>query len=937
MLGQTAPVELQPATSSGLTAAIAEFRAQTAAASRPGAAAAKQNQSNAKAAWHGRLYENLRNDVFDANPHQIVQRGGDKRKLRRNQYGFSVTGPVILPKVYNGKGKTFFTVTYEGVKESIGQFSLNTLPNQFERTGDWSRSVDSNGAPLPIYDPLTTAANPLYTSSQVISTSNLQYLRQVFPGNIIPIARLDPVALRVLQQVPAANTNAGPFFQNNYFAVTPENNSANGFIVSVDHSFLKKHRVTVRTTKSDGLNGNAANFPTLANSNNPNISVLSRGIRIDHVYTASPTSVNTLRFQIDSQPNKNLAQLDANGKPFPRYNFGAQNNFGGGGGGTNNNNNFNNNTAASGFYASWGQNNPISRDANNNFTLNNVFASRWKRHRLSLETEHTQRQINTFRPQSPEGRFDFTNGYTSLPGINNTGHPFASFLLGAASQVNQTIVISPSYYRWKNFRMTFSDTWQVTKSLTVTWSANFQSFGQRTEKYDRQSNISFTEINPANGLPGALVAANVNGYGRSFPPRWYNVEPALGFAWSVLGNNNTVLRVNFSREYSNPNTFNGQYGTQAFNGSQLYLSTNTQLQPALILAEGLKPSRFPDLRPEAANGTSAQLWDVSGIEPTSMNYTIRLQRQLAKNLILTMNYNRVYGKNQFVNQNLAAPNAIPLENLKYRDQLNTLSFANSLRPHPQYQDFDTAQQFALGHFLNKNFSLQLEKRTSGGLALTVGYTRFIRMDNMTSPVQNVYDRMSGYGLATFSRPNQLDITALYELPFGPGKTFMTSGLIGRHILGGWALSGTSSIQGGQPLRLTPTFNNTGGVIAAGRLNVDIVPGVNPEVENQSPSLWFNPSAFVNPADFTPGNGPRVDPKLRGPGQFNADLTLNKRMTAGGERTLEFTATMLNATNHANWNAPDTRIGSAATPNFNAGKIIGSTGGRIVQLGLRLNF
>ncbi|MFM2124456.1 MAG: hypothetical protein RL328_907, partial [Acidobacteriota bacterium] len=91
-----------------------------------------------------------------------MQRGGDKRKLRRNQYGFSVTGPVVLPKVYSGKGKTFFTVTYEGVKESIGQFSLNTIPNVYERTGDWSKSVDSNGAPLPIYDPLTTAANPLY-------------------------------------------------------------------------------------------------------------------------------------------------------------------------------------------------------------------------------------------------------------------------------------------------------------------------------------------------------------------------------------------------------------------------------------------------------------------------------------------------------------------------------------------------------------------------------------------------------------------------------------------------------------------------------------------------------------------------------------------------------------------------------------------------------
>ncbi|MFM2124667.1 MAG: hypothetical protein RL328_1118, partial [Acidobacteriota bacterium] len=814
--------------------------------------------------------------------------------------------------------------------------------NVYERTGDWSKSVDSNGAPLPIYDPLTTATNPLYNSSQIISTANLQYLRQTFPGNIIPIARLDTAALKVLQEVPMPNTNAGPFFQNNYFAVTPERNSANGFIISVDHSFKQKHRVTVRLNKSDGLNGNAANFPTLANSNNANVNVLSRGIRIEHVYTASPTNVNTLRFQIDSQPNQNIALLDSRGKPFPRYNFGAQtNNFGGGGGNNNNNNNnnqnFNQNFNVSGAYASWGQNNPISRDASNNFQLNDVFSTRWQRHRFSLETEHTQRQINSFRPQSPEGRFEFTAGYTSLPGINNTGHPFASFLLGAASQVNQTIVISPSYYRWKNFRSTFSDTWQVTKSLTVTWSANFQSFGQRTEKYDRQSNISFTEINPVSGTPGALVVANLNGYGRTFPPRWYNVEPALGIAWSVLGRNNTVLRVNFSREYSNPNTFNGSYGTQAFNGSQLYLSSNTQLQPALILAEGLKPSRFPDLRPEAANGTAAQVWDVSGIEPSAMNYQVRLQHQLAKNLILTVNYNRQYGKNQFVNQNLAAPNAIPLENLKYRDQLNSLTFANSLRPYPQFQDFDTAQQFALGHFRNTNFSAQLEKRTTGGLALTVTYSRFIRYDNNTSPVQNVYDRMSGYTIATFSRPHALEMTGLYELPFGPGKKFMTSGLIGRHILGGWALSGTSAIQGGQPLRITPTFNNTGGVIRSGALNVDLVPGVTAQVENPTPSMWFNPAAFINPLDFTPGNGPRVDPVLRGPGQFNADLTLNKRITAGGDRTLEFTATMLNATNHANWNAPDTRIGSTAAPNFNAGKIIGSTGGRIVQLGLRLNF
>ena len=196
------------------------------------------------------------------------------------------------------------------------------------------------------------------------------------------------------------------------------------------------------------------------------------------------------------------------------------------------------------------------------------------------------RQVHSFRPQSPEGKFDFSAAYTSLPGIINTGYPFASFLLGAAAQAQQSIVISPSYYRWNRFRTSISDTWQATPSLTLTFSANIQSFGQRTEKYDRQSNISFDEINPENGRPGALVAANQNGYGRSFAPRWTNVEPSASLAWSVLGDNNTVLRLSYNRNYDQPNVFNGHFGTQVFNGSQLYLSANPQLEPALVLADG---------------------------------------------------------------------------------------------------------------------------------------------------------------------------------------------------------------------------------------------------------------------------------------------------------------------------------------------------------------
>ena len=891
--------------------ALEEFRAQTANLSGATGSKSIASRPPAKLAWHGRIYENFRNNALDANPHQIVQRGGEPRQLRRNQYGFSVTGPVVLPKLYNGAGKTFFTLAYEGVKESVGQFSLNTIPTTLERTGQFGQVVDPNGAPLLIYDPLTTAANPAFNASQDLNTTNLQYLRQQFPGNKIPLTSLDPVAQAALAYLPQPNTNAGPFFQNNYFAVTPQLNTANGFIVSVDHSFLQKHRVTLRLSNSTGLNGNAANFPTLANSNNPNLSSINRGIRVEHVFTASPTNVNTLRISAETNQSVNLTQLDARGKPFPRYQF-------------------------SGTYTNMGQNSPISSDAGNNLNINNMFSSRWKSHRFTAETYLNFQQVNTFRPQSPEGSFDFTAGYTSLPGIIDTGHPFASFLLGAASHVQQTIVISPNYFRWNTQNLHLADTWQIAKSLTLSYGTWISHYGQRREKYDRQSNISFSEINPENGRPGALVTANRNGYGRSFAPDWISMEVNLSLAWSVLGDNNTVLRINYNRFYNSPWTNNGHFGTQAFNGTQTYLSPNVQLTPALLLSSGLRPRHFPDLRPEAANGTNAQLTDVSGTQPIYNNFGISLQRQLAKNLILSGNFNYNQNKNEYVDSNLANPNAIPLENLKYRDQLNTLSFANSLRPYPQFQDFQVSL-FALARSRNRNASIQIEKRSSSGFALTARYQYNSRWDDSSSPVQNLYDRKTGWSRSAFVNPHTVNLTFLYELPFGPGKAFLTSGFVGRNLLGGWALSDTSNFFSGQPLRMQPTFNNTGGVIPSGSLYVDVVPGVDPRSPNRSPSEWFNPAAFLNPADFTPGNGPRIDPVLLGPGGYNHDMTLNKRMPLGAERTMEFTATLLNATNHANWNQPDTRIGTLDTPNFNAGKIIGSNGGRILQLGLRINF
>ena len=155
------------------------------------------------------------------------------------------------------------------------------------------------------------------------------------------------------------------------------------------------------------------------------------------------------------------------------------------------------------------------------------------------------------------------------------------------------------------------------------------------------------------------------------------------------------------------------------------------------------------------------------------------------------------------------------------------------------------------------------------------------------------------------------------------------------LIDGWRLSGIAQVAGGNPIGLRPLFNNTGGI--AESLRVNVVPTIDPHVDNPSPLRWFNPSAFVQPPDFTLGNGPRRHPTLRNPSLWNVDMSLSKRMILNEDWTMDLIAEAFNTFNHANWNRPDSTIGSIENPNINAGRIIGSRGGRVVQLGLRFNF
>ncbi|MCX6621987.1 MAG: hypothetical protein NTY38_13130 [Acidobacteria bacterium] len=876
------------------------------------------------AQFHGRLYENWRNDVLDAIPHEIVQRGGEKSILRRNQFGFNVSGPVVIPKLYNGGRRTFFSLSYEGVRERISRSYLRTIPTVGERTGDFSGTVNASGVLLPIFDPATTRRNPAFNPSAAVAVDNLEYLRDPFPGNRIASNRLDPVAAKAISYYPGPNATVGPFNRNNFFIVSPEGNAANGIIAKVDHSVSDKHRLSVSLSSSNGLHDAANYFQTAADPGASNVNYSNRSLNLDYVFTFSANTLNTLSVgasssvssAVPAKPADYAAELGLKGihaPSFPVFSFAP--------------------------YLHMGQSGPTSKTASNSLAFTDVFSTRHGKHSIRLIGQFILYQINAYAPGSIAGAFSFDSGLTSLPGINDTGHSFASFLLGMPSYASTSLTASPSYYRNRYGLISVRESYEVRKNLTLSISLDLMFTTPRVEKYDRQSTVDLTAINPENGLPGAMIVAGRDGVGRSFQPMFCKLQPSGSFAWNPGGNTKMVVRGAFSRSYSGYPIYGAQWGTQAFNGTPNWSSLNSQLEPVFLLSDGVPPPPhpYPNLSPAAVNDMYADLFDRSRRQPTYQSASLSAERELPGAMLVSLTAAYSGGKSMYTGDGTANPNAIPLSALVYRDQLNEDKFRRTLRPYPQYRGFNLYYNNPVGRYNRNSASVRAEKRTSKGLSLTATYEWSKQMDNYSGPygTQDFYNLRKEWSLTPGSNAHRLSLSYLYELPLGPNRTFLAYPDWRRHLVAGWSVSGTATMIGGDPIYLRPEFNNTGGVVQA--LHVNAVPGVEAKLSNPGPDLWFNPAAFDQPADFTIGNVSRTHPTLRQPGSLISDLSITKRFSLAPDRSMEFSALGVNFLNHANWNDPDVMIGPSYAPNVNAGRIIGSHGGRVLQLGMRFSF
>jgi hypothetical protein len=344
---------------------------------------------------------------------------------------------------------------------------------------------------------------------------------------------------------------------------------------------------------------------------------------------------------------------------------------------------------------------------------------------------------------------------------------------------------------------------------------------------------------------------------------------------------------------------------------------------------------LPNLSPDAANDTDADVVLPTADQPTITTASVSIEQRLHAGLILRANGSVYKGVNMLTSVAVAGLNRVPTEALEFRDQLNEESFRRLLRPYPQFQRLLGNNQFPIGKYRSESGEVSIEKRMTAGLSFDASYRFLRRFDDYSSGVQDAADREAEWALNSGTRPHAVSLSYLYEIPIGEGKGLLGNAGVLSKVLGGWSVSGFTSWRSGNPILLTPQFNNTGGIVPY--LRVNEVAGVSPLAPSPSAERWFNPAAFSHPGDFELGNAQRTYPDLMNPSWQNHDLAVSKRVTISSEQSLELQFQSFNFVNHANWNDPDARIGTIDAPNVNAGRIIGSTGGRVLQLGARYSF
>jgi hypothetical protein len=849
---------------------------------------------------HGSLFEFLRNSAMDAR-NFFSPKGTAFPSFRLNQFGGSFGGPVVLPKLYNGRDRTFFFVDYEGYSRDSQSLALGNVPTLAMRRGDFSETA-------PIYDPLTTRQNPNGTG----------FIRTQFAGNQIPPDRWDPITAKLINAYPAP-TSPGRF--NNYLANLVQHQKWNQGDARVDHQATPKDTFFARW----GIQ----NTETIVPSTFPSVIIpgLSKPVNLgdegsfagtafqpaqhavaSYVRVFSPRLVNEFRagynrFRVDYtadqyEPgaalgnklgiaNSNVTPNEQNLPIFSPSNY---------------------------FGIGQTRSLPIFRRENTFQYVDNMTSTIGK-HTFKWGADFRRRQLTIYQTNQGNGRFNFSPAFTDSR-QGSGGDTMASFLLGFPTATIHDYTFNWPGERGSEVGLYFADDWRITRKLTLNLGLRWDYYSPFSEVANRWANFNVrtAKIDIA-GQNGVDKYAGVKPYYKNFGPRF-------GFAYQLL--THTVVRGGFGIFY-NPA---GNEGSSLRLFRQLPFGSTVSVTPGdinvgLRVSDGflpLQPINFavantpfggmfavaPDFRPSYAE--QFNLTVEHEIAPLALAIKAAVVGNLGRHL-----YN-----SYDANQPIPGPAAL-----------------NTRRPY-----FAIAPDLAgVSYFVSDGLSnyyagqLTVDKRFSKGLNALLGYSWSHAIDNVVLEFgggaagpqpQDPRNLRAERGNSIIDLRHRLTLSYLWELPFGKGKAMLNHGGVVNFVLGGWQTNGIFTAQTGQPFSpvlQTSTTNGTGS-------RPDVIGKVS---YPRTLQRWFDPSAFATPALYTYGNAGRNT--LFGPGRTNWDTSLFKNFVIREQTRFEFRAEAFNVLNHPQFGLPNQNIGNAQV-----GSITSTVGNpRQLQMGLRFQF
>jgi Carboxypeptidase regulatory-like domain len=788
---------------------------------------------------------------------QVFNQLATNTPFEYHNFNATLSGPVYIPKIYNGRNKTFFFFGYRLDYDHETNFATVSVPTQAELNGDFS----FGGVGLPIYDPKSI------TCTVATGCANgTGYTATKFPGNIIPQSRIDPVVKNFFAQnpynlpnLPVTYTNTGPvndFYSGNHYL-----SDRQGYLGKIDQQLGDKQKLFVRYIWNKyrviGSRNNVLfNWTAIDNTAlgfglpEP---IDERNIALSHVFTFSPTLINELRLAYQRR-NDTITPVTANqgwagilGIPgvgpqtFPGFvelnSTGSSFNFTANPGGG-------------------------SRTLNESFTLADNMTKVWGLHTLKWGYQGILQRENDITASQPSGVYNFATATTGLPLTPNTGNSFASFELGAVSSATFSTLLQNYLPRWWLHEFYVQDDWRFRRGLTFSIGLRYSYESSASTQYGNKSNFSPTTIDPLTGMMGAIVhpTGAVYGAGNHFTPR-------LGLAWNFRPK--LVFRGSFGMFTQDLVQQLGQDEYTATNGIQ---QPSGNPYPAFYLSQGPGPITY-NINPSTntaqfvAIGGNYSSRNITYVDPAlrnpySMTWSGGFQYEFKPNYLAELIYQGAAGVG-LVNTSGININVLPQSIYNSTDTTLLNQVFASTQSYLKYPQFGTINEFSnFGHSTYHAMISRLEHRFSSGFSANFTFSYSHAIAGSAATGWEYYDWALTKAVASFDQKFQFTNSVSYDLPFGKGRRFMDKGGIANLVLGGWTFLTIQSVRSGLPVNFT--LSGSPNKYLPGQGNVpSVYQGVAINVPNYSigPNMWpqqsqnpfYNINAFYNPASFTAGD------------------------------------------------------------------------------------